>query len=279
MSQLSPFDPDPTEPAPAGSPETTRLRLLITAKTAPRPSDSVDETMYAAGLSTDPHRPGWIRLYPVDPRDLAEEGRLQAYDLVSVDARRARHDPRRESWRPAMHTLIREVHLKQWQRRREWLDPYVEVSMCRLDRDARQRTGGRSLGLVRPTDVDGLLLTPHPAWTPPERRRLLAYLGRVDPDPDDDHGLPEVPRFSGAYRYRCQDRSCAGHRQRIDDWEFVALQRRLAGLSDDRLLRALRSIYLDRMCGPDRDLAFYVGRGSGPEQEFQVLGGYWPPRR
>nr|MDT0660678.1 hypothetical protein [Micromonospora sp. DSM 115978] len=278
MSRLSPTDSDPTSPANADMPDIIRLRLLVTVKTAPRPADRPDEIMYVAGLSTDPQRPGWIRLYPIDPHDLTESGRLQTYDLISVDAERSRHDPRRESWRPAMHTMARESHLKQWQRRRELLDPYVEVSMCRLDRDARQRSDGRSLALVRPTDVDGLLLTPHPAWTRDERRRLLDYLGRVGTDPAA--GCPlDPPRFSGAYRYRCQDRACVGHRQRIDDWEFVALQRRLAGLSDERLLRALRSTYLDRMCGPDRDLAFYVGRGSGPDPEFQVLGGYWPPRR
>lgn len=274
MSQMFQFDPAPTRPTPG----TTRLRLLVTAKVAPRPTEWQEETVHAIGLSTDPHRPGWIRLYPVSPRDLTGEERFQTYDLISVDAEPARDDPRRESWRPVIRTLTRELHLKQWHRRREWLDPYAEVSMCRLDQDARERAGGRSIALVRPSDVDELVLTAHPGWSAEQRRRLWAYLHRVGPGEPADAGALESPRFSGAYRYRCRDRECQGHQQPIGDWEFVALQRRLAGVSDAELRQALAATFLDRMCGPDRAFAFYVGRGPGSDREFRVLGGYWPPK-
>jgi hypothetical protein len=45
--------------------------------------------------------------------------------------------------------------LKTWQRRRQWLDEYVEDSMCALNRDARDRADARSLALIRPGTSEG----------------------------------------------------------------------------------------------------------------------------
>src|SRR5689334_6880643 len=49
---------------------TVRLRMLVTAKAAPNPSERYGETVCVSGLSTDPERPGWVRLYPINYHDL-----------------------------------------------------------------------------------------------------------------------------------------------------------------------------------------------------------------
>ncbi|MEV4625411.1 hypothetical protein AB0J90_03875 [Micromonospora sp. NPDC049523] len=274
MTQLDLPGPAPAHPAPRRTAEqVTRLRLLITVKTAPRPTDRSDRTVYAAGISADPDRPGWIRLAPIPISELGPAAAFGTYDIISVDARPADPDFGRESWQPVPHTLVREHHLKRWQWRQPWLDPYLGETVC------REQPDGPTLALVRPRQVDGLVLAPHPDWTIEQRRRLDAYADRLDPTGHQDRGPLCAPRFTGAYRYRCAGYDCPGHQHTIADWEFAALQHRLAGLSDDRLRNALTTAFLHRICGPDRDPAFYLGRSGTRPDGYDVLGVYWPPRR
>ncbi|MFI6762532.1 hypothetical protein ACIBF5_25700 [Micromonospora sp. NPDC050417] len=267
--ELSGPGPDPR----AAVDQLARLRLLITVKTAPEPGDRYERTVCAAGISADPFRPGWIRLTSIPIQELGPGAAFGTYDIISVDARPTAGDSRHENWRPLPRTLVREHHLKRWQWRQPWLEPYLGESVCRRHFD------GPALALVRPRRVDELVLVPHPGWTVEQRRRLDWYAVRLDPFGTPDPGPLHPPRFVGAYRYRCPAYDCAGHQQTIRDWEFVALQHRLAGLPDDRLRVALTTAFLDRICGPDRDTAFYLGRSSHQPDTYDVLGVYWPPRR
>ena len=271
----------PSEAGPGPHPEArdlVRLQLLMTVRAVGGAPQRHDETVCVAGISTDLHRPGWIRLYPTDFRQLSERRIPRTYDIITVDARPARPDPRRESWQPVLHTLRTDHHLKQWRPRCQWLDPYIEDSMCRLERDARERPDARSLALVRPTDVAGLEIEPHPGWTRAEQRKLDRYGNRFDLF-NEHRTAPTPPRYRGLYRYRCAEPVCPGHQQEILDWEFGSLQQRLADLSADRLRQALEKNYLERMCGPDRAVAFYVGNQLRHPDRFSVLGVYWPPRQ
>lgn len=251
----------------------TRLHVLITAETTADPSGAPGGTRSAVGISTDPGRPGWIRLHPLAPDD-----HFRPYDIVTVDTRRTAPEQGADSWQPVPRTVHVNHHLKQWRLRQRWLDWHVEDSMCRLDEEGSRRSDARSLALVRPREVDAMEIEPHPGWTADEWRRVDPWL-RV---PALAECPPLVasspPRFRGAYRYRCHEPGCPGHRQRIIDREFVALQHRLAGLSDARLRQALTNTFLTRMCGPDRDTAFYVGARTPRARGFRVLGTYWPPR-
>ncbi|MFC7545202.1 hypothetical protein [Plantactinospora sp. GCM10030261] len=236
MTQLSLFGPDGSDPDPKpASDQVNRLRLLVTVKAAPNPSERYGETVCVAGLSLDLHRRGWIRLYPINFRELTDEGRFRKYDIVSVAAKPARQDQRRESWKPILHSLTNEGHLAPWKHRRKWLDPHVEESMCRLNRSSRDDPSAQSLALVRVMDVSGLILEPHPGWTPEEQRKINLYVNQLDLFASHDRTPLEAPRFRCAYRYRCCDPTCRGHRQGVLDWELVALQRRL-GRSDAEAL-------------------------------------------
>lgn len=279
MDQLSLFGP--VEEGPPGKPASdapVRLRVLITVKAAPNPSERYGETVCVAGLSADVARPGWIRLYPVNFRELASNDRFRKYDIVTVTAKPARQDHRRESWRPVIDTMTTEDHLPPWKRRRNLLDPWTELSMCRLNRDARTRSDARSLALVRPSEVLGLDIERHPGWTPAEQQKIDAYVGQLDLFDDRDRTPLEPPRFRAAYRYRCREPGCAGHRQGVIDWELVALQRTLARQTDTELRNAIEAKFLAEMCAPSRDVAFYVGNQAKRAHVFSVLGVYWPPR-
>jgi hypothetical protein len=226
----------------------------------------------------DLERPGWIRLYPINFRDLGSNERFRKYDIASVDARPARNDQRRESWKPIMDTMTHERHLRTWRARETLIDPYVEESMCRLNRDALNDPNSQSLALVRPKDVSGLKIEPHRGWTEAEQRKIDAYVNQLDLLSSQDRTPLEAPRFKAAYQYRCQDNRCRGHQQGLLDWEFVAFQRRLAGLSDDQARRTIEGKFMDELCAPTRNVAFYVGNQAKRAHVFSVLGVYWPKR-
>ncbi|BCB87186.1 hypothetical protein [Phytohabitans suffuscus] len=96
-------------------------------------------------------------------------------------------------------------------------------------------------------------------------------------DPRDKQPL-QAPRFQARYRYRCHERRCGGHEQGLLDWEFVALQRHLAGRSDEEARVLLEARFLTMMFDEGRDPAFYVGNQAKRAHVFSVLGVYYPQR-
>ncbi|MEU4679842.1 hypothetical protein [Micromonospora sp. NPDC023737] len=279
MAQMSLFGPSEAGPDPKPADDrTVRLQLLITVKAAPNPSEKYGETVCVAGLRTDVLRPTWVRLYPINFRHLDSDEAFRKYDIVSVDAKPARQDQRRESWKPIMERIQKERHLDGWRSRQPLLDPAIEDSMCRLNRDAQERADAQSLALVRPKEVRALKVTPHPGWTADEQRKIEAYASQPDLFSGRSRSPLQAPRYRAAYHYRCHERGCNGHKQHVIDWELVALQRRLAGHSDAALKEALEAKFLGEMCSPNRDVAFYVGNQAKRVHVFSVLGVYWPKR-
>lgn len=258
-----------------------RLRVLITVKAAPNPSEKSGETVCVAGVAL---RGGdvderWVRLYPINYRFLEQDQRFKKYDIVELDAVPASGDPRVESWKPDMSTMKVVDHLDPWKRRRAYLDPLVEDSMCALNQDNRPGVPtGRSLALIRPRGVKSLVIKPHPGWSEDQERKIVRYTDQLSLLGNEDRTPLEAPRMRGWYLYTCWAAGCAGHRQGILDWEFVALQRQpaLRRASDEELRRALSGKFLDMMCRRGREVAFYVGNLSKRHHVFSVLGVYYP---
>jgi len=277
--QLAFFGPDGREPEPATD-EVRTLRVVITVKAAPNPSERYGETVCVAGISAELERPGWIRLYPINFRNLEGDIRFRKYDIVTVDAVRARADVRHESWNPRMSTLHVERSLKPWVPRKGYITPYISSSMCAINTAGHGTGIAPSLGLVRARTVDGLDIEPHPGWSSDEQAKIDRYVNQIDLFGDADRTPLDAPRLRGWYRWHCDDNGCRGHRQGILDWEFVAFQRLRAhrDLSNDELAARLRGKFLDEVCGPGKDVAFYVGNQAKRHQVFSVLGIWWPPR-
>ena len=276
------FAPEPgAVPAkPAGS-RPIRMRVLITVKAAPNPSERYGETVCVAGLRLDPDYAGWVRLYPINFRELESDSRFRKYDVVSVTARPSPGDPRAESWRPQMDTLTVETHLPPWLRRKAYIDDYVEGAMCGLVEAARDSPPARSLAAIRPRKVTGLDIEPHPGWSDGELRKIAQYVNQLEL-PGIGRGTKtalEAPRFNGWYRYLCQAPGCRQHRQGIYDWEWVGLQRNLKDRGEQEACAALRERFLDEICAPDKDLVFFVGNQQKRPQGFMILGAFYPPRR
>ncbi|MFI7674197.1 hypothetical protein [Actinophytocola sp. NPDC049390] len=276
MSQASLFGPEQAPDAKQPHDLPVRMRVLITVKAAPNPSAGYGETVCVAGIRLDLDAPGWVRLYPINFRDLDAGMQFSKYDIVSISVRPARADPRVESWRPEVGSLQKEDWLRPWARRRPIVEPYIEGSMCGVLQAVRDNPPAKSLALIQPKEVLDVDIEPHPGWTADEQAKIDAYVGQIDMFGADRTPL-EAPQFKGWYRYRCHDPSCRTHRQGILDWEFVALQRKLPGGPAD-VAAALKAKFLD-VCSSNHDVvAFYVGNQAKRPQTFSVLGVYYPKR-
>ncbi|UAL29877.1 hypothetical protein K8W59_19505 [Nocardioides rotundus] len=96
-------------------------------------------------------------------------------------------------------------------------------------------------------------------------------------EPHDKTPL-EAPRFRGYYKWRCGDPKGGTHEQSIIDWEFVALQRKLWDRSDAEAQAEIRKRFLEEICAPNNDVAFYVGNQAKRPQTFSILGAYYPKK-
>lgn len=283
MEQRSLFARDPEDLAGAAKPTTdqsVRMTVLIVIKAAPNPSERYGETVCVGGIRLDPEYSGWVRLYPINFRELDDDGRFKKYDVVSLEARPSRGDVRRESWRPVMSSLVRQRHLTTWARRAPYLGDHIAESMCGLVAAVRENPPARSLAAIRPLRVSGIEIERHPGWTRDEQAKIDKYVGQLEL-PGLGRGPKtalEAPRFKGWYRYQCQAAGCPGHRQGIYDWEWVALQRRLADRDDQAAIAALRKRFLDEICAPENDLLFFVGNQAKRQQSFMILGAFYPRR-
>jgi hypothetical protein len=250
-----------------------KMRVLITVKAAPNPSSSYGETVCVAGLRMDLEAPGWVRLYPINLRFIEDDLAFRKYDIITLDALPA-SEARRESWRPIVSTIKRAGHLDGWPSRMPHLLPFARQTMCALNGSAI--SGGPSLGLIKAESVRGLEVSDHPGWSKDEQRKIDAFVNQQELF---DEGKPktalQAPRFKAAYRWQCPEPGCKGHVQRLLDWEFAAFQRRLKG-SPEEAKEAIRSRWLDQLCGPDRNVYFYVGNQAKRHQTFSILGIVYP---
>jgi hypothetical protein len=258
-----------------------RLRVLITVKAAPNPSDKSGETVCVAGLALDDRGlwPHWVRLYPINFRFLEQDAQFKQYDIVELDAtpRAMTHDasPGSPICRPC--TLPdTSMPSRCWKRRKSLLEPMLETSMCALSEENRGGATGRSLALVTPREVSGLRVSAHPGWTPAEQAKIDAYVNQLDLFSESDRTALEAPRLMGHYVWICGAPACRGHEQSIIDWEFVALQRKCRNLADKGLHTVLEEKFLDMMCHSGRRPAFYVGNQAKRHHVFHVLGVYYP---
>ncbi len=155
------------------------VKVMITVKTYPNPSDTYGETVCVAGVRLDRKRPEWIRLYPVKFRNEDFDKQFKKYEILRLNGTfRQPNDNRPESFRPRQDEL---EHIElldtssNWQRRRMNLDGLIgAATMCGLL--AQNPIGGMgtpspSLGLVKPTDVEVSVVAGEP-WSAAERAKI-----------------------------------------------------------------------------------------------------------
>jgi len=196
-----------------------RTKVLITVMTYPHPSQSHEELVCTAGITEDLQ---WVRLYPIDYRYRPRWQQFHKYQWVEVDLwplgqGNAR---RKESRRPELDTLrivgqpLSSDH--GWRERRAIIDkmPCRTVKQLRAAYDEDKT----SLGIVKPTKVIDLDITPADAEWKPEWQALYSQL-RLFGDPPKP--LAKIP-YKFTYVFECEDND-KPHRAMNEDWELGVL--------------------------------------------------------
>jgi len=186
------------------------LRVLIAVKTYPIPSAKYGELVCTAGVKEDGE---FIRLYPINLRDLPYSQQYRKYQWIQVEAVKHRgRDTRKESYRPDPDTLkiLGEpipTRKGDWSERAQYVLARKSASMEELyDRQKRDDT---SLGIFRPKEIRNLEISPDsPAWKPTFLEELRQ--ARFWDDRDATREPPRKVPFKFHYRFRCDDSRCKG---------------------------------------------------------------------
>ena len=255
-----------------------RLRVLITVKTYPIPSAKYDELVCTAGVT---EVGDFIRLYPINFRDLPYEQQYRKYQWLEVMAQRHRgRDVRKESWRPDPET-VRILGEPIATGNGDW----SERGKCVLKKAARsmedlweqQKQDRTSMGIFRPRRVKDLVVSEtDPEW-PPKFIEALKQARLWETRKKTLRPPRKVPwRFQ--YRFECDDERCNGnHQMTIEDWEVGQLYWNCIDRGDapDRAVEKVRQKFLDQICGDDKETYFYVGTVSD-YPTWVVIGTFWP---
>lgn len=256
-----------------------RLKVLVTVKTYPIPSAKYDELSCTAGVM---ETGDFIRLYPINYRDLPWEQQFKKYQWIEVTAEKhAGRDFRRESWRPDSDSVrllgepIPTSRGGDWSERGKYVLKNVAESMEELrDRQERDKT---SLGIFRPREVTDLLVTAD------DREWKQSFLDELrqtrfwDTRTKSKEPPRKVPwRFQ--YRFQCNDARCKGHKMTNEDWEIGALYWRLVddGATSEEAASKVKQKFLEEICAATRETYFYVGTVLAHPKSWLVIGTFWP---
>jgi hypothetical protein len=255
------------------------LKVLITVKTYPIPSSKYDELVCTAGVT---ETRDFIRLYPINFRDLPFSQQYKKYQWLEVDAVKHRgRDSRKESYRPDCNSIrlagepISSTH--NWEDRSKYILATASLSM--EDLHAKQEQDKTSLGFIRPKEVlDLLVKRDAPDWKPGfmaalQQQRLWENR-RASKEP------PRKVPFKFQYKFSCDDSRCNGHQTMIEDWELGALYWRCvdAGATPDEACSKVKHKFLDDLCSVKNDIHFYVGTILAHPKTWVVIGVYYPKK-
>jgi len=253
-------------------------RILVTVKAYPNLSRKYGETVCVAGIDLDTNQ--WIRLYPIPFRDLDSNKKFKKYNIIEAKAIKAGNDHRPESYKVDRDT-IRVVgsvddrpNKVNWAERKKIVLPTVSKSMCGILQLAQ--TKEKSLGLFKPRNVDF-------SWEKvnvEDKKKRESYYAQKDflekkKDPLD--AIPYVFRYS----YFCaNEKKCQGHTHAIIDWELAQSYRswRQRYKTTEKLLEMIKQKWIGMICASERETYFYVGNQQRFQDNFMILGAFYPPK-
>ena len=256
-----------------------RIKVLITVKTYPAPSKKYDELVCTAGVTENGD---FIRLYPINFRELPNGYQYKKYQWIEVDVVRHKNDKRKESYRPipdTMKIIGMPIPSKgNWAERAKYVLKKKAKSLEELaDMNEQDRT---SLGIIRPKTISDMVVGPADSaeWRP----SVLAEMKQMRLFEDRKKTLvpPRKLPFKFQYVFRCDDERCKGHRIMNEDWELGALYWKLVddGNLQETVVRKVRQKFFDEICGAGNDTFFYVGTVSNHPKTWLVLGTFYPKK-
>lgn len=252
-------------------------RILVTVKAYPNPSQSrhYSETVCCAGIDLADF--SWIRLYPVPFRELDENKQFPKYSIIDVICGKS-DDRRPESYRIREDSvsIIEHIDTKKdrWARRKSIVFRLPLKSHCAAIQE--QKESGFSLALIKPTNLS-FSIEKRSLSNPKKREHAYAqgdlFLKKIRP-------IEEIP-YQFYFRFRCQnDADCPGHKLPIVDWEInQAYRQYYARYKNDEktTLQKLTERWQTITDCTKKDVYFFVGNQLRFEENFMILGIFWPP--
>ncbi len=256
-----------------------KFKVLITVKTYPIPSAKYDELACTAGVT---ETGDFIRLYPVNFRDLPFSQQYKKYQWIEVVAEKHQgRDVRKESYRPdcdSIKILGEPIPSNpgNWATRAQYALAKKARSMEELYE--LQRADRTSLGVFKPKKINDLVITPDdPDWKPAFKAALqqarLWETRTVSKEP------PRKVPFKFQYKFECDDPRCkSNHQMMIEDWEVGALFWRLVdqGDSHNDAAKKVRDKFLQELCGSDKNSHFFVGTILAHPNTWVIIGVFYP---
>ena len=234
--------------------------MLITVRTYPCVSARYTETV-CTGAITD--KGEWRRLVPVSLRYLEEDRQFRTFDVVELDVNPGK-DGRPETRSPHLPSLKVTDHLDEWGARWAWVKPTVFRSL------ADMKSQGRTLAPVAVAEVLEFTAKPSdPDWTPEQKEKLKQELLFEERKP-----LEKLP-----YEFRFRWRDCGGesHDSLILSWEILETYRQYR-LDYQDPIDVMRNKWLGDLCGPKRQVHFFMGNIAKWREVFCVTGVFSPPK-
>ncbi len=253
-----------------------KIRVLPVVKAYPEASKKYKTTVCVAAVTIPDGR--WIRLYPLRFTAYPKEKQFKKYQPFEVRAKRNERDSRPESYRideDTIRLLGPQVGTKDnWSERKRLLYGTRTSSLCELQR--LQKVKRTSLGMIQVTHVTDFrtIKTDEDKFRQADKQHEYA----VSPDLFNEEKLKvETLPFKFQYAFLCADPNCRGHECSVLDWEAYALYRRMVGRwGEDTAIEKVRQMYVDFICGPNKDTHFYMGNIKAHPGAFLVLGTFYP---
>lgn len=255
---------------------TQKKKVLIIVKAYPNPSKKYGETVCCAGIEVNTNK--WIRLYPIPFRDLDRSQKFKKYNIIEVRCWKANDDSRVESYKVDSESIRILDHLdtgrkRRWEERKKIVLPTVPHSFCSIREDVASK---KSLGMFKPREVEF-------SWkkttlqNEAKREACYAQLSFFD---KKKKAIEQIP-FDFYYHFKCDiSPECPGHVLSIADWELGQAYRdwRHKYSAKDILLDKIKERWLTRICSPKNDVYFFVGNMKRFQEQFMVLGVFYPPK-
>lgn len=232
--------------------------ILVLVKVYPTPSNKYGETVCTAGITRNSK---WIRLYPIQYRDLPESQQYDKFQWIKVNVTPSNEMLKRpESFRVNTSSieLLEKIPPKSgWLEREKYFHPSVSKSLEVLDKLKKEKR--TSLGAFKPKSVEDFIIEKDSGEWNENQQRVLQQSSLFK---QEKTTLKKVP-YKFHYLFHCDDLNCNGHDIQIFDWETAQSYWRFKNIYKDEslTLQKLRDKWLDYFF-KKRESYFVVGTDS-----------------
>ena len=267
---------------------------MVSVKTYPQPSQSYDELVCNAGfVSIEDDQWKWIRIYPVQFRQLPYDQQYKKFEWIELDLQRNWKDSRQESYRPKLG-IDEEIKTvgsigtgkdRAWAERKRYALREVFDSMEELIQLAKKREVQKSLATVRPKSLIRLEIEKEneTEWSSESRKTLQQLSLFRNTHKSSSQQLEIVSKLPYKYYYRfVTEGDKKPRKMMIADWEIGALYWNCLAQTegDENAANELvRQKYEEEFF--EKDLYLFVGTTLANHHKarnpFMIIGVFYPP--